>query len=211
MDLVGLQSHHVLWPDHQRGPWVILGHWTLVDERPECVGIEVWKGAIPEPHTVATCEPLRRGKPAPIVGTDLRELPVASIISALWEAQRATISAQQAHAKATLDDSDSTDEVGMATREFWRLVAEEASSSPFSGEPHRLDDPAWLAGVADVYRRAHANRRPPTRAVADHYMVSHSTATKWIARARQKGVLGPARHGVAGEVRPSRRRRGKSS
>jgi hypothetical protein len=52
-----------------------------------------------------------------------------------------------------------------------------------------------LAEVAEVYRRADADGRPPTRAVADHFQTSHSTAARWVGLARERKLLAPAKRG----------------
>jgi len=53
-----------------------------------------------------------------------------------------------------------------------------------------------LRRVADVYR---AHPRRPTTAVAEHFDKSHRTAAYYVERARQKGFLGAAMKGKAGE------------
>lgn len=56
-----------------------------------------------------------------------------------------------------------------------------------------------LRDVVAVYREADADGRPPTRAVADHFETSHSTAARWVGHARRNGLLGPTQAGKAGE------------
>lgn len=46
-----------------------------------------------------------------------------------------------------------------------------------------------LAQVADVYKRAASDGEGPTRAVANHFGVAHSTAAKWAGHARTRGFL----------------------
>lgn len=55
-----------------------------------------------------------------------------------------------------------------------------------------------LRKVAEVYRAAHAAGKPPTQAVAREFVVSRSTAGRYVQRARQRGFLGPTRERVAG-------------
>lgn len=59
---------------------------------------------------------------------------------------------------------------------------------------------ALLREVAEVYRKAHAEGEPPTMAVAEHFTVSHRTATRWASEARTAGELGRAVGTSAGEA-----------
>lgn len=52
----------------------------------------------------------------------------------------------------------------------------------------------WVK-VAAVYREAHAQRQPPTLAVANEFNVSKSTAAKYVAKARHLGLLPPTTRG----------------
>lgn len=56
-----------------------------------------------------------------------------------------------------------------------------------------------LREVALTYRTAHARGQAPTQAVMERWYVSRSTASRWVKRARQAGMLGPATPRVAGE------------
>ncbi|GHF25330.1 hypothetical protein ACWD4B_09905 [Streptomyces sp. NPDC002536] len=58
--------------------------------------------------------------------------------------------------------------------------------------------PEHLATVAEVYRTAHEQGQPPTKTVADHFDISHSTAAKWVGAARKQGLLGQVRKGSRG-------------
>lgn len=64
----------------------------------------------------------------------------------------------------------------------------------------RFDGPTdeALQAVARVYRAAHMRREPPTAAVAKAIGRPRSTASVWIAKAREQGLLGPAEPGKAG-------------
>jgi hypothetical protein len=59
-----------------------------------------------------------------------------------------------------------------------------------AGKRYRVTD-AHLADVADVYAKARENGQGPTRAVADHFDVSHSTAARWVGLVRKAGLLPP--------------------
>ncbi|WJD99733.1 hypothetical protein [Streptomyces antimycoticus] len=55
---------------------------------------------------------------------------------------------------------------------------------------HRLT-PQHLEEVAHVYLDAASQGEPPTMAVAEHFGVAHSTAAKWVGKARASGMLEP--------------------
>lgn len=61
---------------------------------------------------------------------------------------------------------------------------------------------ARLQEVANVYRRAFAEGRPVQHAVADHFDLTLSGASKKIAAARARGYLGEARGTTPGERQP---------
>jgi hypothetical protein len=55
-----------------------------------------------------------------------------------------------------------------------------------------------LKGVALLYRFAYACGLPPTKAVTDELKLPRSTASRWIALAREHGYLGTTRERKAG-------------
>jgi hypothetical protein len=57
-----------------------------------------------------------------------------------------------------------------------------------------------LAQVAEVYRRAIDEGVPPKQAVRAEFHVSESTAGRWVAQAREQGLLGPTLPGKKGEL-----------
>ncbi len=64
-----------------------------------------------------------------------------------------------------------------------------------------------LEHVSILYRIVHACGAPPTRAVAEALGASRATAGRWIADAREEGLLGPAIERRAGE-QATRKRKG---
>jgi hypothetical protein len=62
----------------------------------------------------------------------------------------------------------------------------------------RTRTPEALEAVATVYREAWHSGESPTRAVADAFQISYSTAAKRVAAARRAGHLPPASPGKAG-------------
>lgn len=79
--------------------------------------------------------------------------------------------------------------------EFYQGYARDARR-PRQGSP--LTD-THLRQVADRYRAAYERGDPPTQTVADEMHVARSTAARWVARARERELLGPAMPGRAGE------------
>ena len=54
-----------------------------------------------------------------------------------------------------------------------------------------------LSTAAEVYQRARSEGRPPTKAVAEHYGISHGGASNLVSRARAAGLLPPTSQGVS--------------
>ncbi|MDP8931596.1 MAG: hypothetical protein M3O70_24260 [Actinomycetota bacterium] len=62
------------------------------------------------------------------------------------------------------------------------------------GKRHRITT-QHLEEVARIYQSASEHGEPPTMAVADHFGVAHSTAAKWVGKARSEGMLEPIPRG----------------
>jgi len=86
-----------------------------------------------------------------------------------------------------------------------------AFNTPITQRRKRLTD-SHLVKVAEVYRVAWQDGSPPTKAVAQEFYVSHSTAARWVGAARKAGHLGPADSSRGGEQPPTKQptKRGKS-
>lgn len=54
-----------------------------------------------------------------------------------------------------------------------------------------------LKTAADIYQQARREGRPPTKAVAEHYGISHGGASHLVSRARNAGLLPPTSRGVS--------------
>lgn len=57
-----------------------------------------------------------------------------------------------------------------------------------------------LRRVADLYRAALERGDAPTQTIAHEMHAARSTAARWVAMARERGLLGPAKRGQAGEA-----------
>lgn len=83
-----------------------------------------------------------------------------------------------------------------ADRESARTMLRARLRQPRRGIPISDDD---LREIAALYRAAVLEGRPPTKTVSDAMHVSRPTASRWIARARERKMLGAALTGRAGE------------
>jgi hypothetical protein len=73
---------------------------------------------------------------------------------------------------------------------------QDRARAKFGPRRRRRIDRKHLEEIADTYS---AEEFAPTQAVADKYFVDHSTAARWVARARAEGLLTDTTQG-----RPSR-------
>lgn len=78
--------------------------------------------------------------------------------------------------------------INMATRRLW---IDRSSSTPATLKLgwRTLERDSLLELVATDYRAAVAWREPPTKAIAEGYRVSRATAGRWVAEARERGLL----------------------
>lgn len=135
--------------------------------------------------------PLLTDDDADISGEVLRDLPVARI-------KRAALSDVMTKVGKLPDGSLAPAITTQADRdEFYRDFAT-GMRPPRKGAP--LND-QHLRDVAERYRAALEHGDPPTQTIADQYPVpvARSTVAKWVMKARERGFLGPALRGKAGE------------
>jgi hypothetical protein len=114
----------------------------------------------------------RRSDGPPVTTEGLREIPVAALL-------RAAVEFNVKH----------TAQTGATGRTTSWLEVQRRGSSPSDLE---------LEIVAGAYRAAYAAGAPPTQAVMEKLGVSRSTASRRIALARERGLLGPATPRKAG-------------
>lgn len=127
-----------------------------------------------------------------ITGETLRRLQIGrltrqAVAGAFLSAQRAEVDGQP----ALIIDQSRTEAAANAYNEYVQ-----DARRPRSGAPLTDDD---LQNVADLYRAALADGRPPTQTIANEMHASRATAARWVARARERGLLGAAIPGRAGE------------
>jgi len=83
--------------------------------------------------------------------------------------------------------------------EEMKKLARELERSRAPRRRNRITD-ELLTGVAEVYREAMAEGRPPKKAVELAFYVSGATAGRYIMKARSRGFLGPTSPGRKGEL-----------
>ncbi len=155
---------------------------------PECVGLEIWKGVKPEGEKVRLLQSADA-----ITGfeaTDLRSLPVKEIVSLLWTALLERQEQERHWAASQLSHEGPTE------RKRYGALQEMAEAKRYADDrPKRSTGLTneHFRQVAAIYSSA---VKAPTKAVAEAFNVSHSTAAKWVAKARELGLLGQTTPGV---------------
>jgi transposase len=169
------------WPDAVKGPWQVTFHWAEIDSRAECVGIDLRGFRTSEESDLQGLRAVHgAGDGAPVAATLPRRVPLARLMREAREDQREIAKALAAGLLKVPTGSKSR-----IRRETARQIpAFEAERRP--GRPRRLDDEHFRE-VAEVYRAAFSTA--PTKHVAQHFFTSRSAAAKWVARAREMGLL----------------------
>jgi hypothetical protein len=153
--------------------------WTLtvlvVENRPQCVLLNCW-------------DPDMRH---PIRPESLRDLPLGRLI------REAALMASRPvdESPHSFERWSSIDEV-LAAR---RAVAKELRKRPNGHRRSRLTD-EFLAEVAKTYR-ANVSNGQPSKAVAERFGYTDTSARRVVREARRRGHLGPAQPGRGGERR----------
>ena len=92
--------------------------------------------------------------------------------------------------------------IAEATAEGQGLAASAFRAGITQPRRRRLVTPQHLTEVAEIYREAYELGLPPTKTLAERFQISHSTAARWVGRARATGALGPAAGTKPGEATP---------
>jgi hypothetical protein len=164
-------------------------------------------------HGRPVCEELRLqrtpGGP-PLGGTLLRRVPVADYVRRATDAlgQQILSNAFSGQGPFTITADGATYPLPVKQLEDGRVATrvvgltgttDYRAATRAPRERGRVSDDT-LRQVAHIYRTAHAQGAPPTRAVMQQMHVSRTTAGRWVARARQRGYLRPARPRAPGEI-----------
>jgi hypothetical protein len=123
---------------------------------------------------------------AEVTGDTLRRIPIARWLGFLMT---------EAMWRVTAPGEMQTGMLQAERAEFYERYAQGARR-PRSGSPITADH---LCKVAELYRAALERGDPPTQTVADEMYAARSTAARWVAKARERGLLGPSLPGRAGE------------
>ena len=185
-----------VWAQETRTPdgtRVVL-RFAWVDGRAECVAMEV--GAdLGDPDAP---------EPKPLTATNLRSILLGKLREQAARSYRETvIEAAEARGFLNTDPSTADDERALAALRQWgRVERSVASAKPRRGRTGRPVErgPEHLAQVAEIYRKAFRAGERPTKVVAERWKVSRTTAAKWVARAREAGMLGATTQRRAGGV-----------
>lgn len=170
----------------RRGRWLIVLSWSVLRGRVECVGVELRSHRQDDEELGFSWGRLEKqlGDPRPVTATLWREFAIGGVIDKARRDARTTVERLLAGNPALQP----------------RLEKESSMWRPSGGRPPEYS-PAHFVKVADTYADAwRRGWRNPTQEVAQKFHVSHSTAAKWVARARTKGLLGPTEKGRAGGV-----------
>lgn len=163
-------SSGIRWPHPGNGPWLVNVHFAIVDGVAECVGLDV--RLFRDDGSTLTDEVV------PLTATVIRSLPVGEII----DQARRTQEVIHGDAEFLTEALEGHEEAVAAARKDARAYRRRGGRR-IEWTPERLNR------VAAVYLTAIDAGRPPTRAVADAFVISHSMATKVVGRCRREGLL----------------------
>lgn len=125
-----------------------------------------------------------------ITARDLRAVPLGAIVANI-----ASLLVDRESPR--FEDLESEDAV--LIRDLVQTAAWPVNQRPRARPgPKGWDDAHWTE-VAQCYRGAVQKRQPVRAAIQERFNVSESTARRWIERARDRGLLGDAIPGKAGE------------
>jgi hypothetical protein len=183
----------------------------LVSGRIEVVGLELWS-ADPrtQPENWGRYDPRQmKGKDnnfdvkreGPIATVDLRGIALQGLVNDWLNENAQTV-------QMILDSPRAPAEWQRRVRKSQKQLAEASVGRRGRKPQYGLEH---FEAVANVYRKAQMQRKPPTEAVAEWGNVNTSTAAKWVSRARNEyGLLPKTTQGrAASENAPSRRRTSK--
>lgn len=185
------------WPDGGKGPYRIEIHLAVVAGRLECVGLLIGHlggfafGADSQDYLGAEGfkrVPYNAHQP-PIPAALLRDIKLPDLIEeAIGDNPETLEKWSKSDPHQWLEDYED-----MPQKARNSLAAIEARKKPKGRKGH---PPGHWIEVAAVYTKAYKRQQAPTKAVADHFGVSKSTAAKYVAKARHLGLLPETKRGI---------------
>jgi hypothetical protein len=118
----------------------------------------------------------------PLSTEGLRDIPVAALL-------RLAVESNVMRVGPTIRDGNTS-----SWELTWASPLELSERAKGGGGPSDAD----LQTVADLYHVAYATSQAPTKLVMNRLGLPRSTASRWIALARKRGLLGPATPRKAG-------------
>lgn len=179
-----LRESSSLWPDENDPAWLIRLRWHLVDGRYEVSGFEM--NAVRDNRT-------------PLTATLLRKVALGSLIEDGLRNQIAFKKKSAGILQRTKESRDTFAEIGYPTNEslqdslkaLEQDTLEEIEVLENPPPRRRYNEEHWEL-VTAVYDEAWAaGSLTPTKAVAEYFNKTRSTAAKWVSICRKSGLLPP--------------------
>lgn len=202
------QDARLLWPDPQRGPWLIRVWLRSQHGVPTPVGFSMTSWCDEDPATSGPHNAL----PDPdadvalphIDGRVMRGLPMGQLVGAAREQLRARLADQARtgaqYVRELSNEKPAHGAVAAARLQTRTEQTRDLRKALDSGRKGRDLGDDHYREVAAIYAEALQADRPPTKAVQEHYTVEKSSAAKKVARARERGFLPKTTRGRAGSV-----------
>lgn len=175
------------------------GHWRATRDFNDPVKRRAWQVEIELIHRQGRIEPtairLSELDGRPITAESVRDIPWGSLIRDI----RIDAAALYQRSSEKIRENylaNGQDALAKAPNDWSKMALKFADGT-------RSVDSGMLEDVAALYRRAALDGNKPTAEIALALSVSRSTAARWVRRARDRGLLGDAVPGKAGEVTPA--------
>ncbi len=160
-------SRTVAFPDQRSGPWEVEVRFGAIAGRVECIGIDI--------------HPLADPPTDPLTTAVVRQVNLSALIDRAREDADLDLQRLVLPRKGFGVRLDTLRDAGLGP-----LAIRRPRPGPKPKSREHYEE------VARVYL---SSPRTPTRAVKEHFTVSDSTAAKYVAGARQRGLIAPTTRG----------------
>jgi hypothetical protein len=185
-----LAPSELSWPDDDTGPWKVKLDWRESAGEVYCAGLAI--------------QPLGDAPSQPITASLMRAIPVGQLVARArrqrWELEGGALLEavnRGVEMRYVSDDGEPEEDFYLSDSARSEL---EGAVLPWAerrrGRPKHLDG-AHFREVARTYSAALASGQPPLRAIQSRWTVSKPTASRWVASAREAGLLPPTERGRA--------------